>query len=70
MKESVSKQDKVLAWTGLLVLLLFHIDFWRPQRPNLYFGWLPEEMAYRLIWMVAAGFYLWFFTRRIWKGDS
>jgi hypothetical protein len=54
----------------VVVLLVLHVDFWRPQRPLLYFGWLPEELAYRLLWMVAAAAYLFFFTARVWRGDE
>lgn len=58
-----------LAWSLALILVLLHLDFWRPQRAVLYFGWLPEEMAYRLAWMGLAWLYLEWFTRRVWSGE-
>lgn len=62
--------DRALAWAGLLVLLVLHVDFWRPQRPVLWLGWLPEELAYRLGWMLLAWLYLLFFTRWIWRSGE
>ena len=47
---------------GAAALVLLHLDFWRPQRAILYFGWLPEEMAYRLVWVFLAWLYLLAFT--------
>lgn len=57
---------RALAWGGFLLLIVFHLDFWRPQRPVLYFGWLPEDMAYRLVWMLFAWLYLIYFTTWVW----
>ncbi|MDX1388876.1 MAG: hypothetical protein R3344_06775, partial [Acidobacteriota bacterium] len=48
-----------IAWVGCVVLTLFHLDFWRPQRVALLGGWLPEELAYRIAFVVLAwGFML------------
>jgi hypothetical protein len=58
-----------LAWILAAILMLLHLDFWRPQRPVVYFGWLPEEMAYRLGWMLLAWAYLEWFTRKVWSGE-
>jgi hypothetical protein len=58
--------SKVAAWAGLALLIVTHLDFWRPQRPELYFGWMPEDLVYRLLWMLAAWVYLLFFTRKVW----
>lgn len=57
------------AWLGALTLLLLHLDFWRSQRPTLWFGWMPEELLYRLLWMFLAWLYLLFFCARIWRDD-
>jgi len=61
-----------VAWIGELLLLFLHLDFWRPQRAELYFGWMPEEIAYRLVWMALATAWLVFFCARVWRdeGDS
>ena len=48
---------RVVAWLGFAALLALHLDFWRPQRPDevtLYFGWVPGELAWRLVWMALA----------------
>ena len=55
-----------LAWA--LLLLVTHLDFWRPQRATLWFGWLPEELLWRLAWMAAAFLFVVHFTARVW-GD-
>ncbi|MDA8020453.1 MAG: hypothetical protein MPN21_23695 [Thermoanaerobaculia bacterium] len=59
-----------LAWILAAILVLLHLDFWRPQRPTVYFGWLPEELAYRLGWMLLAWAYLEWFTRRVWSSEQ
>lgn len=61
--------NRFLAWAGGLLLVALHLDWWRPQRPELYFGWLPEDLVYRLGWMLLAGIYLVFFTYRVWGHD-
>lgn len=54
------------AWAGGLVLLALHLDFWRPRRLELWFGWMPEELLWRLGWMALAWLYLAFFCRCVW----
>ena len=66
MAKKIRSRDLLVAWGGALLLLVLHLDFWRPQRPILYLGWIPEELAYRLAWTVLAWGYLIFFTHRIW----
>jgi hypothetical protein len=58
-----------IAWAWGIVLLVLHVDFWRPQRAALHFGWLPEELLYRLGWMLLAWLYLLFFCGRVWRGE-
>ena len=65
-----SRGAVVTAWAGGLLLLLLHLDFWRPQRPILHFGWLPEELLYRLSWLLLAWLYLMFFCSRIWTEEG
>ncbi len=62
--------DKVIAWSGGVLLLILHLDFWRPQRVALYGGWLPEELLYRLVWMLLAWLYLMYFCARIWRSKA
>ena len=61
---------RYVAWIGFILLILLHLDFWREQSTTLYFGWIPEEMAYRLVWMFLAWLYLMYFTRFVWREDS
>lgn len=63
--------ERWVAWGGLALLLVLHLDFWRGPRPGLLFGWCPEELAYRLGWMALACLYLHFFCTRVWRaGDE
>lgn len=36
----------------------------------LHFGWMPEELLWRLAWMAAAWLYLLWFCRAIWRDDE
>ncbi len=60
----------LLAWGGFLVLLVLHLDFWRPQRPVLLLGWIPEELAYRFGWIALAWLYLCFVCARVWREED
>lgn len=59
-----------LAWAGFLGLVALHLDFWRPQRVVLWFGWVPEELLYRLGWMALAWLYLLWVCRALWRGSD
>jgi len=59
-----------IAWISAIVLLVLHHDFWRVQRPVLYWGWLPEELLYRMTWLGLAWVFLLFFCRFIWQKDG
>lgn len=65
-----SRVERRLAWAGALLLLVLHNDSWRPQRPVLWFGWVPEELLWRLGWMLLAWLYLLWFCSRIWRGEE
>lgn len=58
-----------IAICGFVVLIVLHLDFWRPQRDTLLFGWLPEELAYRLAYCVLAWFYILFVCARVWREE-
>lgn len=60
----------VLAWGGALLLLVLHLDFWREDRARIFFGWLPEELAYRLAWMLLGWIYLLWFCARVWREED
>jgi len=64
---SPSRAVRALAWIGFLALLILHLDFWRPRGSGIWFGWMPEELAWRLGWIVLAVGYLLFFTTAVWR---
>lgn len=59
-----------IAWLGFVVLVLLHLDFWRAQRVQLVGGWVPEELAYRFVWMALAFVYMVFLCGRFWRGND
>lgn len=64
------RRDQWIGWVGFAVLLGLHLDFWRPQRAELYLGWMPEELAFRLLWMALAWLYLLFVLRALWTDEG
>ena len=62
--------SRARAWIGGLLLLVLHLDFWRPQRPVLWLGAVPEELGYRVIWFVLAGLYLAWFCHRFFREET
>ena len=60
----------VIAWIGFGVLLVLHLDFWRTQRAEIYFGWMPEELLYRLCWIALAWLYLLFVCAFVWGREE
>ena len=63
----MSTREGLFAGFGATLLLVLHLDFWRPVRPVLWWWGVPEELAYRLLWMFAAGIYLAWFCRRAFR---
>jgi hypothetical protein len=59
-----------IGWGGFLVLLALHLDFWRPQRVRIYFGWVPEELLWRIGWMALAWVYLLYVCRVLWTDEE
>ena len=66
MTRAIVKWHSVIGVGGFALLLFLHLDFWRPRSSELYFGWLPEELGYRVLWMLLAWAYLVFFCRWLW----
>ena len=56
-----------IAWVGCVALTLLHLDFWRPQRVVLLFGWLPEELAYRVAFVLLAWGFMLFVCAYVWR---
>ncbi|KAA3611578.1 MAG: hypothetical protein DWQ01_05675 [Planctomycetota bacterium] len=65
---SVRKRERKLAWLAFGGLLALHLDFWRPNREVFEF-WipgLPQDFAYRLLWILLAWLWLLWFCLRLW----
>lgn len=52
------------------MLLVLHHDFWRERGVELWFGWVPEELAWRLAWMLLTLGYLIWFCAAVWVEDE
>jgi len=65
-----SRSEVVLAIVLALALLALHLDFWRAGRPVIHFGWIPEELLWRLAWMGLAWLYLLWFCARVWREEE
>ena len=61
------RTSRVLAWVFGAALVALHLDFWRESEPRLIAGLLPEELAWRLAWMVGAFVYLLWLTTALWR---
>lgn len=59
----------MLAVVGFVALLALHFDLWRPLPAGPYFGWMPEELLFRLLWMGLAWLYLLWFTATVWREE-
>ena len=64
-----AKTRGALALAGFAALMLLHLDLWRPLPPGPYFGWMPEELLFRLLWMGLAWVYLLWFTAAVWREE-
>ena len=59
-----------LAAALAVALVALHLDFWRPRRDELWLGWIPEELAWRLGWMGLALLYLFYFCAKVWEDEE
>ena len=65
----VSTSKRAVAWAGAILLLALHLDFWRVDQGRLFFGWMPEELAWRLGWMGLVWLWLLGFSRWVWRSE-
>lgn len=65
-----SRRNNTIAWIGALTLLALHLDFWRDRGTAMVLDWLPQELAWRLGWMLLAGLYLVWFCRAVWVEED
>jgi hypothetical protein len=60
------RTERVLFWLAVLGLLSLHmLGFGQGQRPLL-FGWMPTDLAYRVLWMALAAAMVFWMTGRLW----
>ncbi len=64
------RRSHTIALLWCLALVVLHLDFWRPVRDVRYFGWLPEELAYRLVWMLLATGFMWYVCAVVWREEE
>lgn len=67
MRRRAAQRLSLLCLAGLVAT---HLDAWRLQRDVVWFGWLPEELAWRLAWMLAAWAFVAWFTHAVWARES
>jgi len=55
-------------WGFVLILILLHADFFNHgASPPPLFGWLPVDLAYHILWVIAAGLLVFYFTHFVWR---
>ena len=57
------------AWIGGAALVVLHLDFWRPRRLEPWFGWLPDELAYRIAFIGLAWLFMLFICAWVWPEE-
>jgi hypothetical protein len=67
----VSRRTEVtLFWAAVAVLLVAHMfGFGQGGRPLL-FGWVPIDLAYRVLWMLLAAGLVFWMTARLWSNEG
>ena len=63
----MTRLDRLVAVAGFLILLALHCDFWREPSAGAWLGVLPDELAWRMTWMLLAWGYLVFVAHRVWR---
>jgi hypothetical protein len=64
------RAHRIVVWAAFALPLVLHLDSWRPKRAVIWLGWLPEELLYRLAWMLLAWVYLLYVCRYHWRADE
>lgn len=60
------RTERVLFWLAVIGLLALHmVGFGQGERPLL-FGWVPADLAYRVLWMGLAAAVVFWMTGRLW----
>jgi hypothetical protein len=68
-----SRSHRIVFWAGVVALGLAHM--WPRLLPaegptKLWFGWLPGDMAYHLLWIVAAAAWVIYMTGPVWSAEE
>mgnify|MGYP006908314307 CR=1 FL=1 len=65
-----ARAHRWIASIAFAALLVLHVDAWRAQRVVVYFGWVPEELLYRLAWMLLAWAFILYVCEVHWRTDE
>ena len=59
---------RIVAFIAVVGVMVLHNDFWN-REPELepVLGWIPTDMAYHTLWLVAASVTLWLVMRCTWR---
>jgi hypothetical protein len=64
------RTELTLFWAAVVVLLIAHMfGFGQGGRPLL-FGWMPIDLAYRVLWMLLAAGLVFWMTARLWSHEG
>ena len=62
------KQHKSVFWTATGILSILHVDFFNHGIDDpLLFGWLPIDLTYHFLWVLAATGVVFYCTHFIWR---
>lgn len=67
MRPSSSSRRVTIAWVLGALLVAAHLVSPAGRAGVLHLGWIPDELAWRLAWMLLAWLYLEWFCRTIWR---
>ncbi|MHC4948555.1 MAG: hypothetical protein ACYTG1_09865 [Planctomycetota bacterium] len=59
-----------IAWIAGLVLVALHLDYYRAGDGPLRWGWVPDELAWRVGSIGLAWAYILFVCRYVWREDD
>jgi hypothetical protein len=62
--------ELTLFWAAVAVLLVAHMFGFGQGDRALLLGWLPIDLAYRLLWMLLAACLVFWMTARLWGKDG
>jgi hypothetical protein len=57
-------------WVATFALTLAHLLRFQHGDEALYLGWLPADLAFRIVWIAAATVVIFVMTSVSWRGDQ